>query len=1049
MGFFEDIFGTAKKIVNSGKDVLRDQLGSKVTYERGIGITSATDEKIAPFIFGDKAPTVSVPQAFDTARKIAPFIFGDKAPTVSVPQAFDTARKIALGETPRERFDRIQSERRQTLLPAEAKRAVAEDAGSELFVASGGTTPDGGYDPDKVSLMGIPFAGTVKKAAKATLGRLNLKPKETDIVEQFIDITRGTSKLDKETQMSVRQAAQSVADRLDLPEKAAGDTGLANAFERIVQNKGDAVVPPARPPKDSVTTPTNPNEFERSFSKRVREANPDANLTPQMDVRRSTPELSAQADEIINRGEQFTYIDDIKAGRDISDEHIAVASQLLNRYSDELKTVGDQARRNEIYESMADVAHETAARLTEAGRTVQAATILGQVTPEGTLRRAAREINKWNSENPNKKIPGLSGEQTRFIFEEKKVINNMPMGEERAMREFFLNNYIEGLTPSTKGEMVSNVWKAGLLTGIKTSGLNIASNLAHNVLEIIKDVPSVGVDIMASLFTGERTTALTTRGLASGSVEGFGKGWKYLLTGFDARNVGEKLDYKPLNFGNSKAGKAFQAYTNAVFRTIGSQDQPFYYAAAKHSLWSQALAQARNKGLRGEELLTFAQNLVDNPTDEIIKRATTDAQIAVFQNKTELGRLARGIQQVKIAGIPVGQFVVPFAQTPSAVAMQILNYSPVGAVKTIIQNIGKGNFDQRAFSQGIGRSIVGTAPLVIGAEMYKNGLIQLEYPSGNEREIELNKAEGRTYNAFRTSPDGDWRSVISLGPAGNLLLFGAYFQKALDESGSLSEALYTGGFGALSSFTEQTFLTGFNRFTEFIQDPIRYGESYLPSLAASAIPTIVSDVAKAGDPLQRNARGDGFVDNFRTRAMNRIPGLREQLPAQVDALGNQVPRGAGPIESMIDPTRPSEDISTTVTQELRRLTEAGYAVAPTKIGTSQGYDSLSPQEEQQFFETVGSLVNDNLEILISDPLYQQLNDGQRESLIKKITDKSKDKAAAIFLLQQTDGVPIELQADILLKYKEDGILNTDVFRYYRELISDNSTQRRETSSMGQ
>src|SRR3990167_7365365 len=120
----------------------------------------------------------------------------------------------------------------------------------------------------------------------------------------------------------------------------------------------------------------------------------------------------------------------------------------------------------------------------------------------------------------------------------------------------------------------------------------------------------------------------------------------------------------------------------------------------------QALAQGKNAGKRGKELVAFAENLVQSPTEEMIRYGVADATTAVFQNQTKLGEVARGIQKL---GGGVGEIVLPFGRTPSAVAMQIVNYSPVGIVATIFKNIGRGKFDQRLFSQGIGRGLTGKA----------------------------------------------------------------------------------------------------------------------------------------------------------------------------------------------------------------------------------------------------------------------------------------------------------------------------------------------------
>ena len=129
-----------------------------------------------------------------------------------------------------------------------------------------------------------------------------------------------------------------------------------------------------------------------------------------------------------------------------------------------------------------------AKNLTEQGRAVQAASILGRLTPEGQIRFAARQIQKYNEEieksgkgiiGLKKKIPELTAEQEKTIVQEMKAIEAMPDGTEKAMKFQQLQNYISDLVPSSLYQKIVSVWKAGLLTGIKTSGLNIFSNLTR------------------------------------------------------------------------------------------------------------------------------------------------------------------------------------------------------------------------------------------------------------------------------------------------------------------------------------------------------------------------------------------------------------------------------------------------------------------------------------------------------------------------------------------------------------------------------------------
>src|SRR4029077_8980021 len=560
-----------------------------------------------------------------------------------------------------------------------------------------------------------------------------------------------------------------------------------------------------------------------------------------------------------------------------SDKAVATAAELIKHYTETARTAADAATKNTLFDKAADIANTTARTLTEQGRAVQAASILGRLTPEGIVRFAAREIQKYNEAidvaksklggiNPTamkSKIPELTGEQVADFTKQAKAIETMPDGVEKAMVWHKLNDDIAALVPSTLYKKVIAVWKAGLLTGIKTSGLNVASNLFHGVSEFAKDVPAAVVDSVAALFTGKRTLALTARGTGKGVIEGFGKGWRYLKTGFDERNIGAKLDYHKVNFGTSKLAKGIQAYEETIFRVIGAEDQPFYYGAKARSMMSQAIAEAKTKNLHGIEAKEFIEDLVQNPTDDMLKYATLDAETAVFQQSTKLGEFAKGIQR-----LPGGEIAVPFGKTPAGVATQLINYSPVGIIKTIAENIGKGRFDQRLFSQGIGRAVLGSGVGYLGTKLFEKDMISLGWPA-SEREREQWKLEGRTPNSVKLG--AKCASVAVFGPAGLTLLAGGYYAQGLKDTGSHWGALAQAGAGGVKSLTEQTFLKGVNQIVDAITDPKRSAQGFVSGLIGSLIPTIFSDVARATDPLER--RTPGLLD----RAQSRIPGAREKL----------------------------------------------------------------------------------------------------------------------------------------------------------------------------
>lgn len=551
------------------------------------------------------------------------------------------------------------------------------------------------------------------------------------------------------------------------------------------------------------------------------------------------------------------------------------------------------------------------------------------------------------------------------------------------------------------------LWMAGMLTGIKTSGLNTLSNLTHAMTETAKDVPAAGVDSVASLFTGERALAFTTKGSIEGAKRGVKLGWVYLRTGHSERDIGKKLDFTKVNFGNSKFAKALQMYEETIFHLLGAEDQPFYYGAKSRSLFSQAIAQAKNKKLRGAERDTFVEKRIQNPTDDMLEAAVHDAEVAVFQNRTGLGDIARAIQKTK-----PGKLIVPFGRTPSAIATQIINYSPIGPAKEVVDQISKGEFNQRKFSQAFGRGIVGTGVLAVGGLLLKAGLMTLDRPR-TERERKLWEIEGRKPNSIKI---GDkWRSVQVLGPAGNVLVIGGHFQEGLDQTGSPTKAIVQAMTGGAKSFSEQTFVTGINQAVTALVDPERSFEGWFSSMAGSVVPTIVADIARAQDDKTRRTEGP-----FQ-RVQSRIPVLREKLPPRIDVFGQDLPRyGGNPLEVMVDPTRPALINNDVVVTELRRLFDNDIKVSPTLLGDKAGFDVLTTEENTQLWRRSGELTYKLLQSWITSDGYNNIpNDFAKGKTIEQLVSKSKAAAKAeMSAIKINQGVGI-------VKLAEAGLLTVD------------------------
>jgi len=803
------------------------------------------------------------------------------------------------------------------------------------------------------------------------------------------------------------------------------DTGTARSIGDIMKSNGGQLPPPETP--RTIGDMLAPKGAERKFITRIKAEEPGMkDLLQGQYERKSNVVLKENADKLIK--ENYNAAETM-ARTGVDDQAVAVASRMIEDELNIAKKATDEATKNKAYEKAAEIANDAARNLTEAGRAVQAASLLGKMTPEGMARYAARKIQKYNEEagartmknfmGGAKKIPELTPEQIKEIADGMEKINKMEEGIEKARELQKLGEKIQSYIPSTLYQKILNVWKAGLLTGLKTTGVNVASNISHSLTEIVKDVPASIVDKIVSMFTGKRTLVFTGKGTGSGAAEGIKKGWDFLKTGFDERNIAGKLDYKKVNFGKGKVADALKKYTDTVFGVLGAEDQPFYYAARARSMANQAAAMAKNEGLRGKEAVAFAQKLIENPTEDMLKYSALDAETAVFQQDSWLAKKAQNMQK----GLEV---VLPFAKTPANVATAMINYTPVGIAKTIIENIGKGRFDQRLFAQGMGRGITGTALVAVGAALVANKMLNLSTPT-SEKERKQWELEGRTPNSILIN--GKWRNIGVLGPAGMVLVIGGHLQQGMEKTGSLTGGLAqaAGGFG--SALTEQSFLSGVNKAIDAIKDPTRSFNGFASGLAGSLVPTIVADFARLTDQYER--RTDGMVE----RVQSRVPGLRNKLQPQIDTLGNakETPNF---FEVMADPTRPgnaSAEEGDVVVAELRRLADAGYQATPTQVGEKAGYPSLTPEQNTMVLEMTGRYAKNAIRSIMDLPAYDTMDNEQRMKTIENVVDNAKVEGRARALVRILAGLRGKDLEDKIKQLRQDKMITNQVYGYYQSL----------------
>lgn len=683
----------------------------------------------------------------------------------------------------------------------------------------------------------------------------------------------------------------------------------------------------------------------------------------------------AKADEVIAQDFEGA-VEFAKTSPTYSTDTQAISLQLI----DKLQAAGRHQDAVEIVEKMAQ-------RATENGQANQILAAYNKLSPEGIVAAAQREITRAKTANPERyKNLNLSPEQAQALRDAASEVFNMPPGDEknRAMRE--LLGELESVVPTSGIRKLTTLWKAGLLTGIKGAvGGNVVGNTSAAIMRKISDVPASMIDAtIATIFGTGRSKTFTLKGMLGGLFEGAKVGAKNFKEGVGAESVVNKLDYKKTQYGKGVLGRAAQKYTDTVFNFYSAADRPFYHSALQNSLYDLAQAEAKNAGLRGRTARAFVKNLVKEPTDEILTAAVSAAEDAVFQRKNALGAALTGAKKGLAdkggaAGEAVGDIVFPFTGVPAAIATHVYNYSPAGAAVEVykaLRSAAKGNFDQaaqRKLSEALGKGLTGTGVMWLGMQLSNSGQMTLGYPT-DPKERALWEQEGKT--PYSILIDGKWRSMNYMGSIMSLMAIGGQIDQA--ESGGI-DAIAEGVAGSGKAILGSTPLQGAQAGLNAVTDPQRYGDSYIENLAGSIVPTLSKDIATAMDDTQRDPL------SITEAIASRIPGLRETVGEKLDAFGNPMPRPTSAVGAIVDPFKSSQDRSTPLTSELRRLQDAEQGIMPSKPDADFFLKDTELTDEQRR-EVLGK-VNPQIQAvwndIIGSPDYMRATDEEKKALLEK------------------------------------------------------------------
>lgn len=527
---------------------------------------------------------------------------------------------------------------------------------------------------------------------------------------------------------------------------------------------------------------------------------------------------------------------------------------------------------------------------------------------------------------------------------------------------------------STLGEKVVAYFRANLLTNPKTHLVNVTGNVGMRALETVKDVPAALFDALISRATGVRTKDLNLADLATMGMRGARQGVE------DAKQVLLRGDIDPrtldiprqANFDSPLAN----AYVNGVFRLLSAEDKFFHTMAYTRSLEEQARLLAKAEGARGAQLADRVQVLVRKPSAQMEAQAILDANVATFKQDSEIAnalmatreKLGRILRKVTGASEQTANIIMPFVKTPGNIASTIIDYSPIGTVRPLLDLggliAGKSAkaAKQREVVDALGRSSVGSAAILYGYMLAKDDKMTGFYPMEEKKQREW-EMTGRTEGSARIGDS--WVQVNRLSPLGNLMTIGAALHQLEQEDPDVAGVIVGSLTAPASAVYDLPMVSGVRDLFESLRPGAagKRGEKlaqYLGRTTQGFIPAagLVRGVARTIDTTARQTRTDGGKTVGRM-IQSGLPGASQQLPERLTGLGESMERGG--LQSILSPVNISRARTATdpVLREIERTGATPMPLEQLRGESDATFDQRQRNTGRVIRNVIGSVMRDS------------------------------------------------------------------------------------------
>lgn len=501
----------------------------------------------------------------------------------------------------------------------------------------------------------------------------------------------------------------------------------------------------------------------------------------------------------------------------------------------------------------------------------------------------------------------IAGQMSTFLYAEGADLEGMPVTTEgKTALQRVYNAQANVVQDSMMGK-VNALGYTNMLSGTKTWIKNISSNILIRPLELASE--KIGGAIERKYITkrtGNRTTDAPNRAERAAGREAFtgeiGQTMvDYFVTHADTgHGSGFDLSHNNRTFNN----EWLQAYKNIVDFAMQVGDRPFW-----EQCYTEELAVIKRLGTKIPDTQRVDGRKVKVLRDMTLEEMKTEAAVRaterVFQEDNNIVSAINGARQESPMIDLMITSIMPFLKTPTNVASRMMQYSPIGLARAIIQyglwdgkRNGGANFDQRKFVMNLGRGLTGTGVAIVGALLASLGAIQPGREDEEDKKLGvIRKAQGRSYSTYFKL--GDWEIPLDFAqPSSGPLYIGAKIAWALEEMGGdvnapalIGTVLYGSALETGNQLFDNSFLSGFSALFSGYNDAAgiasNIAENIAENQASRLTPSAIRALAKVTDPYVRDVYSQNAVKQFLNRQIvQNWPLLRQTLPVKTDITGD-------------------------------------------------------------------------------------------------------------------------------------------------------------------